>query len=378
MKVRGRPGKRSGAPGWRAKIAVDRPSAAAFGMLTGDCIIAGRGEIADSGAWMRVVSIRRRAAGHVAAAAGAAVLCLAPLEAVAQFGSIFGDPPPRPPASVPGGRQPVPQQRQQIPQPHEFPERLPPGPPPSARRPPPQIQSEPLPPPPGGQQAAPAAALPPNIRPPRGTPQPANTTPQPGDEVMTAPPTQKIPNQTAVFSGLDKITGRIISFDVALGETVQFGALQVVPRVCYTRPPTEAAATDAFVEVSEVTLQGEVRRIFAGWMFAASPGLNAVEHPIYDVWLTDCKQPTVSVAERPAPPQLGLTQGPPLVVPESDTDEKPQTPPQPQQQQPPRPRPQQAQQPQRPQQQQPARPRPQPQPQQGLSQQQRAFPTPIR
>ena len=114
--------------------------------------------------------------------------------------------------------------------------------------------------------------------------------------MVAAPPTQKIPNQQAVFSGLDKITGRIISFDVALGETVQFGALQVVPRVCYTRPPTEAAATDAFVEVSEVTLQGEVRRIFSGWMFAASPGLNAVEHPIYDVWLTDCKQPTVKVA----------------------------------------------------------------------------------
>ena len=118
---------------------------------------------------------------------------------------------------------------------------------------------------------------------------------------MSAPPAQKIPNQQAVFSGLDKITGRIINFEVALGETVQFGALQVVPRVCYTRPPTEAAATDAFVEVSEVTLQGEVRRIFAGWMFAASPGLNAVEHPIYDVWLTDCKQPLVKVAEDPAP-----------------------------------------------------------------------------
>jgi hypothetical protein len=304
------------------------------------------------------------------------MLCLVPLDAIAQFGSIFGDPPPRPPATVPGGRQPVPQQRQQFPPQGEFPERLPPGPPPSARRPPPQIQSEPLPPPGGQQQAAPTPSLPSNIRPPRGTPQPANTTPQPGDEVVTTPPTQKVPNQTAVFSGLDKITGRIISFDVTLGETVQFGALQVVPRVCYTRPPTEAAATDAFVEVSEVTLQGEVRRIFAGWMFAASPGLNAVEHPIYDVWLTDCKQPTVSVAEQPAPPQLGLTQGPPQVVPESDAEETPQTAqtPQQQQQQQQRPRPQQAQQ--------PARPRPQPQPQsqpqQGLSQQQRAFPTPIR
>ena len=106
---------------------------------------------------------------------------------------------------------------------------------------------------------------------------------------MVEPPPQRIANPTAVFSGLDKITGRIISFDVAINETVQFGALQVTPRVCYSRPPTETPNTDAFVEVDEVTLQGEIKRIFTGWMFAASPGLHAVEHPIYDVWLTDCK-----------------------------------------------------------------------------------------
>ena len=64
---------------------------------------------------------------------------------------------------------------------------------------------------------------------------------------------------------------------------------------CYTRPATEAANTDAFVEVDEITLQGEVKRIFSGWMFAASPGLHGVEHPIYDIWLTDCKLPDTTV-----------------------------------------------------------------------------------
>jgi hypothetical protein len=118
---------------------------------------------------------------------------------------------------------------------------------------------------------------------------------------MTQPPAAKIVNPKAVFSGLDKITGRITSFDAAIGETVQFGALQVTPRVCYTRPPTETPLTDGFVEVDEVTLQGEVRRIFTGWMFAASPGLHAVEHPIYDVWLTDCKGGAPVVAEVPPP-----------------------------------------------------------------------------
>jgi hypothetical protein len=119
---------------------------------------------------------------------------------------------------------------------------------------------------------------------------------------VTEVPTQKIDNGRAVFSGLDKITGRIISFDAGIGETVQFGALRVTTRACYTRPPTEATNTDAFVEVDEVTLQGEVKRVFSGWMFAASPGLHAVEHPIYDVWLTDCASPVPTKVARPAIP----------------------------------------------------------------------------
>ena len=103
------------------------------------------------------------------------------------------------------------------------------------------------------------------------------------------PEPEKIPNPIAVFAGLDKVTGRIVSFEVLIDETVQFGALQVTPRVCYTRPPTEAPLTTGFVEVDEVMLNNKVRRIFSGWMFADSPSINAVEHPIYDVWLTDCR-----------------------------------------------------------------------------------------
>jgi hypothetical protein len=101
---------------------------------------------------------------------------------------------------------------------------------------------------------------------------------------------QAISNPVAEFTGLDKITGRIISFDVYMDETVRFGALQVTPRVCYSRPPTEPEQTDAFIEVDEITLNREVRRVFAGWMFASSPGLHAVDHAVYDVWLTACKQ----------------------------------------------------------------------------------------
>jgi hypothetical protein len=174
------------------------------------------------------------------------------------------------------------------------------------------IQSQPLAPLPGtatppGQanvpRQQPGVARPPGAAAPQ-QPATADTAPQPGDEVVVAPPPQRINNPTAVFAGLDKISGRITKFDVAIDETVQFGALQVTPRACYSRPPTETPQTDSFVEVDEVTLKGEIKRIFTGWMFAASPGLHAVEHPIYDVWLTDCKGGKgPAVAEVPDEPQ---------------------------------------------------------------------------
>jgi hypothetical protein len=246
--------------------------------------------------------------------------------AMAQFDQIFREGPPRPPADVPTAPPSLPDvpPAQPLPAPMSLP--------PSSRPGGGTIQSQPLAPPPGAQvapqppknerpqipqqgqqQTGPIQALPglpPGQRQPRAAPaQPADTAPQPGDEVVVEPPPQRIANPTAVFSGLDKITGRITSFDVAINETVQFGALQVTPRVCYSRPPTETPNTDAFVEVDEVTLQGEIKRIFTGWMFAASPGLHAVEHPIYDVWLTDCKGgQNPAVAEAPAEAQPAAKQ----------------------------------------------------------------------
>jgi len=264
----------------------------------------------------------------------------------AQIGTIFSDPVPRPPGNIPrrGEPMPPPDEEEEIP---ELPQgRVLPAP----TRPPPgqgaalpgPVESQPLAPPPGvtviPQNNPPAvavappqgAAQPPGVSPqpganaalpglapgqrqPKGTPQPgvpqnANVpqtpaTLQPGDEVVTEPPAQKIVNKKASFSGLDKITGRIIAFDEDVGETVQFGALRVKTDACYTRPATETANTDAFVEVDEITLQGEVKRIFSGWMFAASPGLHGVEHPIYDIWLNDCKGPQTTVVSAAPDPQ---------------------------------------------------------------------------
>jgi hypothetical protein len=264
----------------------------------------------------------------IAAFLAATSLALA-VPARAQIGTIFSDPVPRPPGNIPRRGEPIPppEEEEEIP---ELPQgRVLPAP----TRPPPgqgaalpgPVQSQPLAPPPGmtvlPQNNPPVAAAPPGQRPapPRGAPQNAAIPPngavpqtpatiQPGDEVVTEPPAQKIVNKKASFSGLDKITGRIINFDEDVGETVQFGALRVKTDACYTRPATEAANTDAFVEVDEITLQGEVKRIFSGWMFAASPGLHGVEHPIYDIWLVDCKEPQTTVVsaapdQKPAAPQ---------------------------------------------------------------------------
>ena len=113
---------------------------------------------------------------------------------------------------------------------------------------------------------------------------------------------QAIANPIAGFAGLDKITGRITEFDVYIDETVQFGALQLTPRACYTRPLTETQRTTVFVEVDQVSLKGTLERIFTGWMFADSPALNAIDHAVYDIWLTDCKQSSDVAPPEPADP----------------------------------------------------------------------------
>lgn len=108
----------------------------------------------------------------------------------------------------------------------------------------------------------------------------------------------RIDNQVAVFSALDKVTARISKFEVPIGKSATFGALKVTPRTCYSRPPTEQPKTSTFVEVEEMQLDGQEKRIFTGWMFAESPGLYGVEHPTVDVWLTQCLSPKKTTAQR--------------------------------------------------------------------------------
>ena len=113
---------------------------------------------------------------------------------------------------------------------------------------------------------------------------------------------QPVQNPIAIFAGLDKITGTITTFEIKINETKRFGSLNVTPRICNTRPITEEPKTTSFIEVDENLLDGKLKRIFTGWMLAQSPGLNAVEHPVYDIWLTGCRDPNAPKSNLPPVP----------------------------------------------------------------------------
>jgi hypothetical protein len=117
---------------------------------------------------------------------------------------------------------------------------------------------------------------------------------------------QRVENGIANFAALDKVTASVKQLPVALNQTAGFRTLKVTPRVCYTRDPREPPRTSTFVEVDEILIDGKEKRIFTGWMFAESPGLNPLVHPVFDLWLTGCSQPQrAPVAKGPS------TEGPP-------------------------------------------------------------------
>ncbi len=88
---------------------------------------------------------------------------------------------------------------------------------------------------------------------------------------------------------LDKITARVIELDLPQDIEVRFGTLAIRARTCRSRPPEEPPETFAFLEIDDVKTNQEYERVFAGWMMASSPALNALEHPVYDVWVIACK-----------------------------------------------------------------------------------------
>lgn len=101
-------------------------------------------------------------------------------------------------------------------------------------------------------------------------------------------PDQMINRPAAKLQGLDKVTARTSTFTIAVGETKMFGSLRVTLRACRENPPIEPPEAAAFLEVVESKPGEKAEAVFNGWMFASSPALSAMEHPIYDVWVLSC------------------------------------------------------------------------------------------
>ena len=96
------------------------------------------------------------------------------------------------------------------------------------------------------------------------------------------------PHNIVVLQGLDKVTARVHTFEAPLEATIRFGTLEITVRQWDKRPPEETPESAAFLDILEVRKGEPTQSLFRGWMFASSPALSALEHPVYDVWVLDC------------------------------------------------------------------------------------------
>jgi hypothetical protein len=110
------------------------------------------------------------------------------------------------------------------------------------------------------------------------------------------------PGQTVELQGLDKITARTKTFQASVGETVRFGGLVITVQACDRTPPTEPPESTVFLDIYEEKPGEERKDLFHGWMFASSPALNALEHPVYDVWALECMLGGKTIIDAPGFP----------------------------------------------------------------------------
>lgn len=116
-------------------------------------------------------------------------------------------------------------------------------------------------------------------------------------------------NLVAVLRGLDKITARTTVLHVPVGTEVAFGTLRITARACLETPPTEPPESAAFLEITVADPGSAPKMAFSGWMFASSPSLSALEHPVYEVWVVDCVEPLEPEPEAPAPAPAPVSPG---------------------------------------------------------------------
>ena len=121
--------------------------------------------------------------------------------------------------------------------------------------------------------------------------------------LLAVAPAHAIQMEEAVLQGLDKITARISTIKVGVGETVNFGSLQITVDACDKRPPEEPPESAAFLQIVEQKPGEQPVTRFSGWMFASSPALSAMEHPVYDLWVLDCSNRETATPEQAPEPE---------------------------------------------------------------------------
>lgn len=152
-----------------------------------------------------------------------------------------------------------------------------------------------------GAAPAPAAAPPPAATAPAATPAAPGTpgaVPDPNAPLSSVAPVTPSapvgppPNAVLQLKALDKITGKASVIIAPLGKPVKYATLTITARTCYSTPPSETPETSAFLQIQDKRPDQPERRAFSGWMYASSPGLNSLQHPLYDVWVIACKTST--------------------------------------------------------------------------------------
>ena len=117
--------------------------------------------------------------------------------------------------------------------------------------------------------------------------------------------------EVALLRWLDKSTARVDTIEVPVNETVHIENLELIVRACVERPPEEPPESAAFLDVWERRSGEPAAEVFRGWMFASSPALSAMEHPIYDLWVIDC----LSTGEKSTVPSHPADDLPPALPP---------------------------------------------------------------
>ena len=114
---------------------------------------------------------------------------------------------------------------------------------------------------------------------------------------------EMIPQPIALLQGLDKTTARVSRFDAPVGAEVHFGTLSIIVRSCRRSAPEDTPDNAAFLQISEKRPGENQVQLFSGWMFSSRPALAALENPVYDVNLLECKgaAPPAATANPPTP-----------------------------------------------------------------------------